>query len=67
MRRRIEETITEAAGSPPVRFKPMGGGCVGDVSRVMLEDGRTVVAKTGDKGSGLDIEGFNTAKDVSTR
>jgi len=25
---------------------------------VTLEDGRTVVAKTGDKGSGLDIEGF---------
>ena len=58
MRRRIEETIAEAAGSPPVRFKPLGGGCIGDVSRVTLEDGRTVVAKTGDAGSGLDLEGF---------
>ena len=58
MRRRIEETITEVAGSLPVRIEPLGGGCVADVNRVTLEDGRTVVAKTGDKGSGLDIEGF---------
>ncbi len=58
MRRRIEETIAEAAGSPPVRIKPLGGGCIGDVSRVTLEDGRTVVAKTVDKGSRLDLEGF---------
>ena len=57
MRRRIEETITEAAGSPPVRFKPMGGGCVGDVRKVTLADGRTIVAKAGDAGSGLDLEG----------
>ena len=61
MRRRIEKTITEVAGSAPVRIEPMGGGCVGDVSRVTLEDGRTVVAKTGDKESGLDIERFHAA------
>ena len=58
MRRRIEETITEVAGSLPVRIEPLGGGCVADVNRVTLEDGRTVVAKTADAGSGLDLEGF---------
>ena len=58
MRRHLEETITRVTGSRPVRSQPMGGGCVGDVRRVTLEDGRAVVAKTGDKGSGLDLEGF---------
>ncbi len=58
MRRHLEEIITRVTGSSPVRSQPMGGGCVGDVRRVTLEDGRAVVAKTGDKGSGLDLEGF---------
>ncbi len=58
MRPDLEETITRGTGSRPVRSRPMGGGCVGDVRRVTLEDGRAVVAKTGDKGSGLDLEGF---------
>ena len=58
MRRQLEETITRVTGSRPVRSQPMSGGCVGDVRRVTLEDGRAIVAKTGDKGSGLDLEGF---------
>ncbi len=58
MRREIKDTIARAAGSPPAGFSAMGGGCIGDVYRVRLEDGRTLVAKVGDEGSGLDLEGF---------
>jgi len=58
MDRRLADAIERATGSRPERVTPMGGGCVGDVSRVALADGRVVVAKTGDKGSGLDLEGF---------
>ncbi len=58
MRERIKNTIAQVTGSHAQRFEPMGGGCIGDVSRVELDDGRTVVAKTGDPGSGLDLEGF---------
>lgn len=54
----INEAIARALGSEPVRVRPLGGGCVGDVSRVTLADGREIVAKSGDKGSGLDLEGF---------
>jgi fructosamine-3-kinase len=39
-------------------MSPMGGGCVGDVFKVVLEDGRTLVAKAGEPGSGLAVEGF---------
>ena len=56
--RQHEATITKATGSAPVRFQPMGGGCVGDVRKVTLADGRAIVAKSGDAGSGLDLEGF---------
>ena len=58
MRQQLENTITQVTGSAPVRFRPMGGGCVGDVSLVTLEDGRAIVAKSGDPGSNLDLEGF---------
>jgi len=54
----VETIITEITGSRPVRSQPMGGGCIGDVRRVTLEDGRDIVAKSGDAGSGLDLEGF---------
>ncbi len=56
--RRHQDTIAKAAGSAPVRFQPLGGGCVGDVHKVTLADGRVIVAKSGDKGSHLDLEGF---------
>jgi len=36
----------------------MGGGCVGDVARVTLENGTDVVAKLGGPASGLGREGF---------
>ena len=62
MERRFADIIERATGSRPKRVAPMGGGCVGDVARIELEDGRIVVAKMGDgggdKGSGLDLEGF---------
>jgi len=58
MDRRIADIIERAAGARPKRARPMGGGCVGDVSRIELADGRVVVAKTGDAGSGLDLEAF---------
>lgn len=34
---------------------PMGGGCIAQVTKVVLEDGRTIVAKVG---GGLPLEGF---------
>ncbi len=58
MRQEIEDTITRVTGSRPVRSQPLGGGCVGDVRKVTLDDGRAVVVKSGDPGSGLDLEGF---------
>jgi fructosamine-3-kinase len=54
----IKKIITRVTGSPPVRFRPLGGGCVADVRTVTLEDGRTIIAKTGDAGANLGLEGF---------
>ncbi|MBL4693105.1 MAG: fructosamine kinase family protein [Magnetovibrio sp.] len=41
----------------PDQITSLSGGCVGDVFEIHLPDGRTLVAKTGDPDSGLDIEG----------
>lgn len=49
--RAIIETLT---GAHIKSISPMGGGCVGDVSKVVLGDGTCLVAKTGE---GIDIEG----------
>ena len=54
----MHKRIEAAAGAKAIRLTPLGGGCVGDVYRVSLEDGRTLVAKAGDPGSGLAVEGF---------
>ncbi|NQV84021.1 MAG: fructosamine kinase family protein [Rhodospirillales bacterium] len=54
----IKTIIARTAGSPPMRFTPLGGGCVADVRAVTLADGRTLVAKVGDAGANLDLEGF---------
>ena len=56
--RQHQDTITDVTGSAPVKYQPLGGGCVGDVRKVTLEDGREIVAKSGDAGSHLDLEGF---------
>jgi len=52
----LEAAIARAAGAPVARLKPLGGGCVGVVYRVELEDGRALVAKA--DGAGLAVEGF---------
>ena len=54
----LSEIITRVTGSRPVRFQPMGGGCVADVREVTLENDEIIVAKAGDAGSGLDLEGY---------
>lgn len=58
MRAEVSDTIAKVTGKRPERFAPLGGGCIGDVYRVELAGGGTVVAKLGDGGSGLEIEGF---------
>ena len=58
MRRDVKNSIAYIVGSPALKTATMGGGCIGDVYRVELASGETVVAKVGDVGSGLDLEGF---------
>ncbi|HJP55343.1 MAG: fructosamine kinase family protein [Rhodospirillales bacterium] len=58
MRRDIEDLIAHATGSRPLDSSPMSGGSVGEVMRVGLENGQTVVAKIGGAGSGLALEGY---------
>ncbi|WP_046022798.1 fructosamine kinase family protein [Magnetospira sp. QH-2] len=55
---RITETITRVTGRKPIEFRPLSGGCIGDVYRVTLEGSGSLVAKVGDGSSGLDIEGY---------
>jgi fructosamine-3-kinase len=57
----IENLIERAAGSRPSAYRALGGGCVADVVRITLADGRDVVAKLGEAGSGLALEGFMLA------
>ena len=45
-------------GRRVVRFSGLSGGCVGDVSLAEMDDGSRYVAKVGDAGSGLEIEGW---------
>ncbi len=54
----IIETISNAVGSVPVNFLVMGGGCIADVYKVDFEDRPPLVAKIGEKGSGLALEGM---------
>ncbi len=55
----LRHLILKAAGAAPVSINRLGGGCVGEVYRVHLEDGRDVVVKLDRaKGGGtLDVEG----------
>lgn len=51
--------IEEILGRGVVDFSPLGGGCVGQVFRVTLEDGLSLVAKVDEsKNPRLDIEGY---------
>ncbi len=53
-----EDLIEDIAGARPLGFSALGGGCVGEVYKVQMPGGRTLVAKTGKPGSGLSVEGF---------
>ena len=61
MRAGTQDTIERITGSAVALTRALGGGCVGDVARVELASGATVVAKTGDAGSGLAVEGMMLA------
>ena len=54
-RQGLENAIARATGSAPARMTPMGGGCIAEVYKVVLDNGRTIVAKVG--GGGLVLEG----------
>ena len=53
-----ESLIAEIAGARPIATRSLGGGCIGEVRRIDLADGRRLVAKLGGPGSGLKTEGF---------
>lgn len=50
--------IEAAAGARVVGVHALAGGCIGDVRRIDLDDGRAWVAKLGGPDSGLALEGF---------
>ncbi|MGB0747580.1 MAG: fructosamine kinase family protein [Magnetospiraceae bacterium] len=54
----ITETLRSLTGADPVCWLPLGGGCVGEVAKVGLSNGKTLIVKSGKTGSGLDIEGY---------
>lgn len=54
----LDDRIEQATGSRPKGIRSLGGGCVGDVRLVELENGDRVVVKTGEPGCGLEVEGF---------
>jgi fructosamine-3-kinase len=54
----INKKIEEITGLSIQQKKPLSGGCVGDVYKVSLSNGETVVAKIGETGSGLALEGM---------
>ncbi len=58
MRAEIGDTIQRVTGHRPTAFRGLGGGCVGDVYKVTLDGAEPVVAKLGNAGSGLDVEGY---------
>ncbi len=50
--------VAAAAGAAVSRVSPMSGGCIGEVWRVALADGRQLVAKTAGADGTLDVEGY---------
>ncbi len=58
MNQDFKETIAKIMGLEPVQSWPMGGGCVADVREVVLKNGQAIVAKIGDVGANLKLEGF---------
>ncbi len=58
MNNQLETRIAEIAGARPIAGVRLGGGCIGDVRRIDLADGRRLVGKLGGPDSGLETEGF---------
>src|ERR687893_1008844 len=55
----LAEGIEENLGERLRSARPMGGGCIGEVYRVELEDGTTLVAKVDSDGAAhLDREAY---------
>ncbi|WP_117594834.1 fructosamine kinase family protein [Haloprofundus halophilus] len=52
----LVDRLAAELGAEPVELTELDGGMIGSVSRVDLDDGRTVVAKVGD--TPLDVEAF---------
>ncbi|MDH3230203.1 MAG: fructosamine kinase family protein [Alphaproteobacteria bacterium] len=50
--------VAAAAGAEVVQAATLPGGCIGEVWRVTLADGRLLVAKTAGPGGTLEIEGY---------
>ena len=51
----IAKTVARLVETPVAGVAPLGGGCIGAVYRVTLEDGRALAVKMG---GGLAVEGF---------
>ncbi len=56
MESHIEQAIERVRGQRPDRLTALGGGCIGDVYKVGMPDGTTIIAKTSRSG-GLQLEG----------
>lgn len=55
----LEGRIADITGHEVRALRPLGGGCVGDVVKAELDDGRNVVVKVADPATGgLDTEGW---------
>lgn len=54
----VATRLHQIIGMSPADIRPLHGGMIGQVFRVELPDGRTVVAKTSDANGTLDIEGY---------
>ncbi len=52
------EVIGALAGAAVLDASPLAGGCIGEVFRLDLADGRRLVAKTAGPDGTLDIEGY---------
>jgi len=52
------DAVATAAGAAVSHASPVSGGCIGNVWRVKLADGRQLVAKTAGPDGTLDIEGY---------
>jgi hypothetical protein len=54
----LSTKIAEIKDRDVDQIAPLTGGCVGELFRIWLADGESVVAKTGQPGDPLDVEGW---------